>query len=170
MRIALAGSHGVGKTTLLDKINLPGHRKIQETARDEIMRRGRLPHEMDPHEFFDFQLTLVRLQHRTEAGDFIIDRSIFDMLAYAMDHHNYHLIRRFIERCYRPYDYIFYIPIEFDLVVDDVRKDDLDYQRIIDERIRKIFKTYQLDYHIIRGSLEQRSVMIHQLLAYGSKN
>ncbi|HRH22145.1 MAG TPA: ATP-binding protein [bacterium] len=164
MRIALTGSHGVGKTTLFDNLVLPRHNKIQEAARAEIARQGKLPHEMSEEEFFNFQLSLVHKQIELEQGDFIADRSLFDMLAYAQDHPEHHLLRAIIEEHYRPYDYVFYIPIEFALVIDDVRKDDLRYQKTIDERIKKLLAEYQINYITISGAKERRLDLIHSIL------
>jgi predicted ATPase len=170
MRIALSGSHSVGKSTLLQHLSLPGHRKIQEQARDEINRRGRLPHEMDHQEFLEFHLSLVSQQAEAEQGDFIVDRSIFDMVAYAMDHQSHHQVLTLARQHYRPYDHVFYLPIEFGLSLDEVRKNDLEYQQIIDRRLLQIFDDLNIAITVVGGNLESRLAKIYQALNYAKEN
>lgn len=164
MRIALAGSHSVGKSTLLAALDIPGHKKVQEVARRVIERFGKLPYQMNEREFFDFQWTVAKEQLAAETGDFIADRSIYDNLAYSQDLPDYDKIAKMVLAEAKPYDYVFYIPIEFGLKADDVRKPDEAYQQLIDIRIKKILNDFGIKYIEVRGSTEERVAKIKSVL------
>ena len=164
MRIALTGSHSVGKSTLLERLDIPGHKKIKEIARQIIEKSDKLPHEMTQAEFFDFQMKVAEQQLIAESGDFISDRSVYDNLVYAQDLDDYEKIKEMVLAQARPYDFIFYLPIEFGLKVDEVRSADKDYQKLIDDRLKKFFAEMKIEYIEIGGDFETRIRKIQEIL------
>lgn len=168
MRLALSGSQGVGKTTLLNLLQLEGHRNLPEVPRQVIYDFGKLPHHMTPQEFYDFQKEVARRQKVAEAGNnFIADRCLYDFLAYVQDLSDQQMIAelyQYVLEDLEPYDHIFYLPIEFPLEVDDVRKNSLDYQKIIDERLLKTLEDYQVNYHVITGTVPERLDKIYKII------
>ena len=150
MRVAISGSHSVGKTTLINAINSP-YKKIDEIARQVIQHK--LPHEMSEQEFTEFEIRVLKKQIELEKGSFIIDRSVYDILAYSKGHECYKQIKEMVKN-HKGYDVIFYIPIEFKLKKDKIRKNDENYREEIDKQIVKILKNKNVVE--LNGNLENR--------------
>jgi len=164
MRIALSGSQGVGKSTLLRALDLPGHKKIKEVARQLIAELGKLPQNMSREEFFNFQMEIARRQLAKETGNFISDRAIYDTLAYAVGLPGYEKIENFVTAHASAYDYIFYLPIEFPLKLDGVRKNDETYRKLIDWRLRLLYRRFNIEFIEIGGSLKERVAKIKRMV------
>jgi|694.fasta_scaffold42522_9 nicotinamide riboside kinase len=137
MKIALTGTHGVGKTTLakmlVERLNLP---YIHEGARSVIEMLN--TYSLDYRDFGDeqrslFQKCVVNLQLIVENSfeqGFVSDRSLFDCQAYS----NFDIeVANIADR----YDLIVYLPIEFELEKDGVRFTDPVFQKEIDTKILK---------------------------------
>ena len=150
MRIALVGSHGTGKTTLLKAIEasgkFDGYRKITEVSRSLIEELGFNPlvGESTYEQKHDFEWKIFEKQVREEkSGDFVSDRSVFDILAYAstlMDTidfaHFYSVVLKYHEE--NPYDLLVFVPIEFPMEKDGIRPEDEEYRHEIEQRMRKL--------------------------------
>ncbi|GEM_PF-3036471 len=118
MRIAVIGTHGVGKTTLVEEFvkRKPEYTIIPEIARDMIEeRKGRIS------SWFDFQLELMmrkikaEYEHR-ENPNIISDRTAVDNWAYCNyykvfpDNLLYSLRELAIGYCNNYYDLFIYLP------------------------------------------------------------
>jgi nicotinamide riboside kinase len=93
--------------------------------------------------------------------DFISDRTVIDVLAYATTMCRPSMTARLKDMAEmhlkdNPYDLVFYIPIEFPLEKDGVRFEDDSYQKIIDLQILKYLKRYKIPYITLTGTLEER--------------
>ena len=93
----------------------------------------------------DFEWGIFEKQKREEkeAFDFVSDRSVFDILAYAstlMDTIDYAYFTKFVMKHYekRPYDLLVFVPIEFLMQKDGVRPENEVYRFEIEERMRKL--------------------------------
>ena len=161
MKIAIVGSHGVGKTTLFNKLELEGVEFIQETARELMGYMDHSTADMDDKEKGFFQQVALNHQiwREVEHERFIADRCVLDYLAYShglpfydklKDQVDFHLER------HGGYDQIFFIPIEFPLEVDGLRFTDDKYQKEIDERLLGLIQEYGIPYEIITGDVEER--------------
>ncbi|HYN99227.1 MAG TPA: AAA family ATPase, partial [Actinomycetota bacterium] len=62
------------------------------------------------------------------------------------------------------YSHVFYLPIEFPIVLDGLRPDDPAFQAEIDERLVRLLKSHDIDYVTIKGSVEERMEQINQHL------
>lgn len=173
MKIAITGSQGVGKTTLIKELqkidSLKHFNFIQESARAVI---GKYPEFAKADQLRgkakeEFQSLLIENQCRQEYifDSFISDRSVFDALAYcllckekvfkgfqcAIDEHL---------RITDGYDILFYIPIEFPIEADENRSANADYQQEIDNLIKNwLLEKYKDKYKklvTLTGSLEDR--------------
>jgi hypothetical protein len=51
----------------------------------------------------------------------------------------------------------FYLPIEFPLVLDNVRPIDISYQKDVDNTLNGLFKHYNIQPIIIKGSIDKRA-------------
>jgi len=168
MRIVLSGSHAVGKTSLLNLLDIPGHKKIPEMPRQVIYEWQQLPHEMTPERFLEFQLELSKRQAVAErGGNFVADRGLYDFMAYVRDLSDENIVQETNEHILQlidGYDYIFYIPIEFQLAIDDVRKNSAEYQKEIDRRLLQIYQDLNVPYITISGSIEDRLAQIYRVI------
>ena len=168
MNIALTGSHGTGKTTILNNIAHPN--KIQEIARKELIKDVK-PHDMTPKERLIFQCDYWELQKKTEDSkkDFLSDRSLLDILAYDLDIMKHKDVYAMLPRLVGRYDVLCYIPIEFPLEIDNVRFHDVSYQHDIDYKIRNLLESLQkidhcLEVKTLKGTVEQRVTKLKTII------
>lgn len=164
MRIGLTGSHSCGKSTLTKHF----HNKIEEIARGVIAEKGK-PETLSKEELDDFELVIMKRQIEAENSmeDFISDRTVIDVLAYAntmcrpsMTARLKEMVELHLET--NPYDLVFYIPIEFPLEKDGIRFEYEHYQKIIDLQILKYLKRYKIPYITLTGTVEERLRKIEQ--------
>lgn len=161
MRIAIVGSHSTGKTTLLrllsERLEIS---TLSEVAREMIAESDKLPHHMTAAERGDFQMGILREQIRRELASesFLSDRSVFDAVAYAFDTPSYEDLHSVAEEhaVPRPYDRIFFLPVEFPLEGDDIRSQDEDYRLAIETELLKILERTGTPYVRITGTPEAR--------------
>lgn len=160
MKIAIAGAHGVGKTTfakaLAKRLKL---NYIFDVVREEAVKKGFVINESTPPEV---QLWLVCRQwelEKTTPESWIADKSLFDYLVYGeivlKDDNFKKIIRKIVKRNAR-YDPVFYLPIEFPMELDGVRSEDENFQKEVDRRYRKTLKELGIKYIILSGSPEER--------------
>jgi hypothetical protein len=104
----------------------------------------------------------------------ISDRTVYDQLAYIRYAHEignltydeYRLLEQYVTHWGHTYDYIFYIPIEFELEQDGVRSPDEHYRVAIDKHIKDILVEhvdglYRCE---IRGTPQQRAAMVKNVI------
>lgn len=166
MKICLTGSHGTGKTTILNELKkLPqfkDYKFISEVLRN-LGKEG-LPLNKESNNetqllAFNEYIKLFILNK-----DFISDRGLFDVRAYTKAAWLRGNIKDFILEYqaevigfYKNYfDKIIYFPIEFSLELDGVRDEDLLYQEEIDDYIKRILKEEQIPFITVSGTVEQR--------------
>jgi deoxyadenosine/deoxycytidine kinase len=180
MKIGICGSHGVGKTTLMKllKKEMPTINLVTEAARE-------CPYPINEKTGFQSQEWIFREQVRRELSvpidDITIsDRTVYDQLAYityAYEHGNItyeecRMLERFISYWGFTYDYIIYVPIEFDMEKDGVRSENEEYRKEIDEVIRDLLEDYVCDERrcTVTGTPEQRLAKVKEVLMELSVN
>ena len=100
-KVAIAGTHSVGKTTLVRKITekIPHLKLIPEFAREIIDLTGLdWRSEKDINKLLEFQNLILQYQifcHTTIECGFVADRTVFDTLTYAL----YHDLRLKVDDC-----------------------------------------------------------------------
>jgi hypothetical protein len=163
MRIGITGSHWVWKSSLLNSIDW---NKIQEIARKLIKEKWN-PKYMTKYELEEFQETLLIKQIRAELwkDSFIIDRTVFDILAYSQWLYNYKELKKRVIKYLGnfPYHKVIYIPIEFELEDDWIRFEDKEYQKEIDKRILNLLKEFNIPYKTISWTLQERINLFNNL-------
>jgi len=167
LKIALTGSHGTGKSTLVHnhffKWFFQDHLII-----DSIVRNKKLSWIdstlMTKKEQHNINASCFKLHYKTK--DFISARSIFDHWAYSritldrdFDKWYFSVYKQLIH-----YDYLFYIPIEIELKNDNFRPLDREYQLKIDKEIKYLLNNYNIKYHTITGTIQQRIDKIETIL------
>lgn len=170
-KIAIIGSHGVGKTTLVQRLKIlyPQLNFIDEVARDLQLKYGKSTRDMNDEEKSKFQLEAMQIQIDNEEKyeSYISDHSAISYLPYSTDlpvydelkskiHNQYLSILRDLK--------IIYIPIEFNLENDGLRFATNEYQRYIDETLVDLMHKYNLKYVTIRGTIEERLEQIGKII------
>ena len=179
MNIAIAGTRGVGKTSLFRslKIELPKEYKIylfEETlfynVRDTISILDHMRNQEDT------LIKHIEAQKWSEKCGFNVmsDGSLIDTLAHMIiGNHSVngyifpgdvkenikilHSLSPFIHEAIsriNAYDLIFYLPIEF--VCKGLSDEELTHQKKTDIVIREIMALYNIEHHAITGSMDDR--------------
>ena len=60
------------------------------------------------------------------------------------------------------YDHVFYLPVEFPIVLDGLRPDDTGFQADIDRRITDLLKGADVAFHTLTGPVEARQEQVRQ--------
>ena len=173
LRIALIGSHGTGKTSIVEELvritRLP---IIEEIARNYDMNTSNI------YEYKHYQKQLLLEQIKTETslilskGSFISDRSSIDNMAYFLLKCKLNATKQelvwysqiAIHNSLR-YSHLFYVPIEIPLPTDDeFRFEDEMFQKNIDREINEIISRFGVGVITIRGSLKERVKTILEVI------
>jgi len=117
MKIAIAGAHGVGKTTFAKALaKRLGFNYIHDIVREEAAKKGFVINENTPPEV---QLWLISRQRELEKNTpetWVADKSLFDYFVYGeivlKNEAVKKVIRNVVERN-SDYSFVFYLPIEF---------------------------------------------------------
>lgn len=154
MKIVIAGSHGTGKSSLArglaQKLNA---NYIYDIVTDEIGPQGFAINESTP---FEVQLLLVMRQWQLEKitpENWIADKCLFDYLVYMRNDFDEDIkssIRKVIEANTK-YDFIFYLPIEFPMELNEWRSPDLEFQKAIDRKYRKLLDDLGVKYIVLHS-------------------
>lgn len=169
-RIAIVGSFSTGKTTIAEilarDLGLP---LLPEVAREIVEMGFKLDKDATPET--EALIFLKQLNNELSAAEFVGDRSLIDSMAYAgwvLDNQPYRKEMALWQECERlaerrlrtNYSHVFYLPIEFPIVLDGLRPDDPAFQKEIDERIVELMTTHSVGYDKITGSVEERLAQI----------
>ncbi|MCA1838951.1 MAG: AAA family ATPase [Actinomycetota bacterium] len=173
-RIAIVGSFSTGKTTLAEllarKLELP---LLPETAREVVELGFKL--DKDATAETESLIFLKQYNNEISTDEFVGDRSLIDVMAYAgwvLDHQPrrkemalWDECRKLAERRLRGnYSHIFYLPIEFPIVLDGLRPDDPAFQQEIDERLIGLLRAHDLECTTVKGTIEERMEQIESEL------
>ena len=174
-KIALIGSHGTGKTSVVERLaeitKLP---VIEELARNYDMNTP----DMNEYKFFQKQLLLEQIKAemalKLSNGSFISDRSTIDNMAYFLlkcenvstEEEKTRYVNIAIQNALL-YNYLFYIPIEIPLDNnDEFRFNDEIFRSQVDDKIVQIIELFKLHVITIRGSLDERISTILEMIEW----
>jgi hypothetical protein len=165
-RIAIVGSFSTGKTTLAEalaeRLDLP---LLPEVAREVVELGFKLDKDATPET--EALIFLRQYNNELSTEEFVGDRSLIDVMAYAgwvLDNQPRtkemylwdECIRLAGRRLRRAYSHVFYLPIEFPIVLDGLRPDDPAFQEDIDKRVLSLLHGNDIDYFAVKGSVEER--------------
>lgn len=174
-RIAIVGSFSTGKTTLAEalarRLDLP---LLPEVAREIVELGFKLDKDATPET--EALIFLRQYNNELAADEFVGDRSLLDVMAYAgwvLDNQPYRKEMLLWEECEKlaqrrlrtNYSHVYYLPIEFPIVLDGLRPDDPAFQKDIDERMLGLLTSHGIDYRTVTGSVEVRLSQIEHDLA-----
>jgi len=177
LRIAIVGSFSTGKTTLAEalsrRLDLP---LLPETAREVVELGFKLDKDATPET--EALIFLKQYNNEISESQFVGDRSLIDVMAYAgwvLDNQPprkemalWEECKKLAERRLRGnYSHVFYLPIEFPIVLDGLRPDDPAFQKEIDERMLGLLKSHDIEYQTMTGSVEERLGKIEAAVGKG---
>ncbi len=171
MKVAFVGSFSTGKTTLANLFAREWDYPLLPEVAREVVELG-FP--LDQSATAETETLIFLKQWHAEAvhDHFVADRSIYDVLAYAdwvMHHereprkedHLWAVARQIAMLDLRArYDHVFYLPVEFPIVLDGLRPDDPSFQADIDGRIHHLLQTADVSFHTLTGSVEARQAQV----------
>ncbi len=175
MKTAFVGSFSTGKTTLANLFAREWDVPLLPEVAREVVQLG-FP--LDQRATAETETLIFLKQWRAEAvhADFVADRSIYDVLAYAdwvMEHadggrkedHLWYESREIAVLDLRArYDFVFYLPVEFPIVLDGLRPDDTAFQADVDRRIRSLLEQEDVSFHTLSGSVEDRQEQVRKVV------
>ena len=174
-RIAIVGSFSTGKTTLAEvlarRLDLP---LLPEVAREVVELGFKLDKDATPET--EALIFLRQYNNELSTEEFVGDRSLIDVMAYAgwvLDNQEWRkemvlwgeCIKLAERRLRTGYSHVFYLPIEFPIVLDGLRPDDPSFQEDIDQRMLKLLHAHDINYKTLTGSVEERLTQIEKELA-----
>ncbi len=180
MRIAVTGSHRVGKTTLAQAIadSLANHDFADEPYHELVADGYVFSHPPDSEDF-EAQLEYSLEALSDEAPNVVFDRSPVDLLAYLVvtcqnDERVIAPWREPVRRAMRSLDAVILVPIEAPDVIDFGQDEDPTGSRAaVDETLREwlLSDRLELDVEIFeaRGPLDQRTTAVLNWLAQVSR-
>jgi len=167
MRIAVTGSHGVGKTTLISHLlgvlnkEEEKFKLLPETPRQAV-ELGFTINENTPIEtqFWIFAKQ-IEMEHLAK-NYFIADKCFIDLLAYSkflfLDKPEFlQVLNDIAKKAVANYNLVIYVPAgEFPIEDDGVRSTDPKFQKEIDRLVVDILNEFGVSYIKISGNREER--------------
>ena len=159
MKIAIIGSHGVGKTTLVSKLSKKlGLNTIPDVVVEATLQgliKGN--EETKPEE--EVWLAEKHLAYENKFKSFISDKAFWDFFIYAEVLFKKHPIvshLKFAADQHHGYDFVFYLPIEFEIENNGLRSLDSKFQKSIDTLYKEFLFTRNIQFITLKGSVETR--------------
>ena len=159
MRIAIIGSHGVGKTTLSVKLsNHFGFARIPDIVREAHEKKFVINEETPPESQFWILSKMIELERNTPES-WIADKTLFDNIIYGnvilKDQKVKDVISDIVIKEAR-YDAMLYLPIEFAIADDGLRSLNSEFQAQIDRSYIEFLNQNNFSYCTVRGTIEER--------------
>lgn len=166
-KIALIGTSSVGKTTLFNKLQeiLPQYSFYNETTRTALKHGFNINTSGD--EVTQLVISSLHLENLLTTNNSIYDRCYLDLLVYTdslnIDKRTLDIIENIWVKVKDQYTHYIYIPIEFDIVDDNVRTLDEHWRRNVDSLFIFYLEKYKINYLTISGTVDNR---IEQILKF----
>ncbi|MBW3614955.1 MAG: ATP-binding protein [Actinobacteria bacterium] len=167
MKVAFVGSFSTGKTTMANLMAREWDLPLLPEAAREVADLG-FPLDMTATAETETLIFLKTLRAELTHPAFVADRSFFDVLCYAdwvmeqdrpgrKEDHLWLEARQIATLDLRArYDHVFYLPVEFPIVLDGLRPDDTAFQADIDRRMVALLESNDVGYHTLTGTVEER--------------
>lgn len=172
-RIILTGAQGTGKTTLMNALCEDGTRTLS-VARDMATATG-WNAETGTNAEYQKELYKTLKKELSSKRNYVSDRGLTCVAAYTFDKAvDGSIPKKVADKQYldtakfaqdNPDILIVYVPIEFDLVDDGVRSNDVIKQARIDFLIKNILDTANIPYITVHGTVEERTAQIEEALS-----
>lgn len=170
--IVVTGTHAVGKTVLCNRLleelsNTTDVKMIPEMARLLIAKGIAMNDNVSEFAIVSYIREYFRYTRETKAAIVISDRSVFDLFAYIsvsrpaeVRDEYFKLAEEVVYQEVQRVDSYVYVPIEFQMPLDDVRPADTAYQRTVDNQVRDLLKFFGARVFNVSGTLEERAAEV----------
>jgi len=175
MHISISGTHGTGKT-LLSKLlfeRLNQEYPNQVTLIDEIERRLHITKGLPLNQLANLETYINIIYERLKSERlaktiFVIsDRSLLDNYAYSLLAPNClvpnnfkNMFKEIFLQETKYFDLYIYLPIQFSIIPNNIRSTDIEYQKLIDKKIKHFLYALNLPTIKVSGSIEERANII----------
>lgn len=162
-KIGICGTHSTGKTTLVEALRTENFFKdyFFDINVTRWVREAGLPINENTTDASQEINLVKRIAHLNSFDNIVCDRTIIDVLAYSTAGKNIstrslEYQKSLVKANINKYDYIFYLPMDIDVVDDGVRAIDPIYRQQIDNIIHEYIEEFQYIVHEISGSVRER--------------
>lgn len=174
--IVVTGTHAVGKTMLCNRLaeTLSGTvdvKVIPEMARILIAKGISMNDKASELGIVSYISEYLKYTRETKASLIVSDRSVFDLFAYISVSRPDDVREEFLKLAeevvfeeVRRIDAYVYVPIEFEMQLDDVRPANIEYQRIVDVKVRDLLKFFEATVLTVSGTVEERVASVKRWL------
>jgi predicted ATPase len=161
--VALIGSHGVGKTSLLKALSNVRDNIVTADGSSRIVKgfNQEIGGKLSP---IEEQLLINRISDANWNSQIML-KNLFQTRT-PLDHYAYSQALGYYEYAQERYELFsnsnfrevkyFYIPIEFDIEEDGIRYLDPEFQKQIDSELQGLIKHFNLEVITLSGSIEER--------------
>jgi len=167
-RISISGTHSTGKTTLYNSVMNSVDRKhiacIPEIARILINKGFKLNQDITEYGIINYIAEYLNHERIIKSDIVVSDRSLIDLLAYVRTNNSDKIRHKYLELLEevvyeesKRFDCYIYIPIEFNLVLDNIRPTDISYQKQVDQTLLQLFDYYGIAPKVVTGTIEERT-------------
>lgn len=178
-RIAITGTHGVGKTTLAHSLKSSFEDLTVvlncQIARTLIKNGYSLGKEATAESYIQYVIAQLRAEQISEECDlFISDRTLLDPLAYAIVNREYigssvpESIIEMLKSIWllesKQYDLYVFVPIEFDMPADGIRPEGEEYRKKIEAQMYSLLNEYNVNYITVSGTLIDRNTQVYEAI------
>lgn len=181
MKVAIVGTHSVGKTTLINDY-IESNNRVKIITIDEVARNViKDGYPLGKDASIESYLYYINMQLKAEIDTteleyelLISDRSLLDGLAHPIVNRNLprpYITQEFIDLFTNIlyfqksfYDLYIYLPIEFDMAPDILRPDDDVYRCDIDKEIQKILLKTKVPFETIIDNRNERCKQLNTLI------
>jgi len=175
LKISISGTHSVGKTTLVNNIKKrmisSNIHVIPEVARVLIDKGFKLNQDITEYGIVNYITDYLFFERTINSEILISDRSLIDLLAYVKTNNSKKIRKKYVELIEevvyeesKRFDFYIYLPIEFKLIQDNVRPENIDYQKQVDITLVNLFKLYKIKPYTITGTISQRTNQVLKII------
>lgn len=159
MRIAIAGSHGTGKSTLGKALCKHfGFNFIPDVV-PQAFRLNFTINETCPPETQMWILSKQLELERNTPEHWIMEKTLWDNVvygSYSIEDKDVIKVIRNIVFSNHNYDLILYLPIEFPIEDDGLRSLNVEFQKEIDKKLRECFIKENVKFYELSGGVDKR--------------
>lgn len=176
IRLAVVGTHSVGKTTLVHALRdaLAGQCDVAilpEVAREMASKGFKLNTDITEYGAITYAREYLRREREVVADVVLSDRSSLDLLAYLTVNRS-HKIRTGVLSMIREVAYLeslrfdeyLYLPIEFPLSMDALRPADVTYQKAVDTEIVSLLSSMRVKWTPVQGTVAERVQVVISII------
>jgi GTPase SAR1 family protein len=174
--IVVTGTHSVGKTLLCNRLvetlsTTTDVKMIPEMARILIAKGISMNDKASEFGIVSYISEYLKYSRETKATLVVSDRSVFDLFAYVSVSRPDDVRDEFLklaeevvfQEVSRVNVYV-YVPIEFEMQLDDVRPADTQYQQAVDLKVQDLLKFFKATVLTVSGTVEERATAVKRWL------